>query len=314
LSGTRLAATSDDSALPLFAARTPKGIAVLIANNSDENAAFNLSVDLGRGVYTVERGVFDSKSPATDLRVERLESVLNGSAKAAKKPGSLAPGAAAVYRFTNRSLDAQATFDEVRAAVRAMAGEQPGACRSIMIPLSECEAHLGSLSKGIRPDKRYDSLRYIHRALMTANHAQALAQNMAGQGRLPSEGAARLNGCIERLKDALTDLSAGCLNLVPTITVKSAGEDQPDVREVTVQLANGGQQSVSLVRLGAEAPKGSAVSPSDRAMFDVLRPGETARATFTVRLPTESPQGELSGEFAWFAARSPAHLRIKSAF
>jgi hypothetical protein len=180
-----------------------------------------------------------------------------------------------------------------------------------MVPLKECEAHLGSLAKGIRPQKRYDSLRYIHRALMTANHAQALCQNYMGQGRLPKEGGARLDGALDRLQNALTDLSAGCLNLVPSVTVSPPGDGKPDVREVKVQLANGGQQSVSLVRLGAEAPRGATVTPADRAMFDVLKPGETARATFTVRLPDDSSTSELSAEYAWFAARSPAHLRLK---
>jgi hypothetical protein len=310
--GTRLTASSPEESVPVYAARIPNGEAVLVANNGEEKANFDLEVKLGRGVYTVERWVLDSKTPETNGRIDRLESVVLGGRGTVEKPGWLLPGSLAVYKFTNRCLDVQSSFDAVRAAVRAMAGNHGGACRVIMVPLHECEAHLGSLSKGIRPEKRYDSLRYIHRALLTVGHAQALAKNFRGEGRLPQEGAERLDAALDHLQIALTDLSAGCLNLLPSLTVAEPEETHPDVRAVTVQLANAGQQSISLVRLGAEAPAGASVEPAERAMFDVLKPGETARATFNVRLPTDSPTSELTAEFAWFAARSPAHLRLKS--
>lgn len=312
LNGMRLSASTDTPTLPVYAARIPFGTAVLVANNSDDKVNFELNLTLGRGVYTAECAMFDAKTPETPGRVERLESVVLGGTAGVQKPGWLPPGGLAVYRFTNRCLDVQASFDEVRAAVRAMAAEQPGACRIIMAPLHECEAHLGSLSKGIQPEKRYDSLRYIHRALLTVTHAQALSQNLRGQGRLPQSGALRIESSLDRLQNALTDLSAGCLNLLPSLEVAPLDDTHPRVRAVTVKLSNAGRQSVTLVRLGAGVPSGAVVEPADRAIFNVLKPGETARAMFTVRLPIDSPTSDCSAEFAWFAARSPAHLRLKN--
>jgi hypothetical protein len=311
LSGTRLAASTSEATVPLYAARTPFGVAALVANHGDSKADYDLDLKLGRGVYTVERWVFDMQASEIGGRVERLESLVLGKTSAVEKPGWLPAGHAAIYKFTNRCLDVQASFDNVRQAVRAMQAGSPSACRTVMVPLHECEGHLGSLSRGIRPEKRYDSLRYIHRALLTVNHAQALAQNLRGQGRLPREGADRLEGALDHLQTALTDLSAGCLNLLPSLTIAPPDEAKPGVRSVTVQLANAGRQSVSLVRLGADAAAGAKVVPAERAIFDVLRPGETARATFTVRLPEDSTACDLSAEIAWFAAKAPAHLRLK---
>jgi hypothetical protein len=314
LGGTRLAASSTETILPLYAARTPYGVAVLVVNHGEAKTSYNLDLKLGRGVYTAERMVFDPQTPEVDGRFERLESLVLGKTSGVEKPGWLASGHAALYKFTNRCLDVQASFDNVRHAVRAMQSTSPSGCRTVMVPLNECEGHLGSLSKGIRPERRYDSLRYIHRALLTVNHAQALAQNFKGQGRLPREGADRLGAALDHLQAALTDLSAGCLNLLPSLSVAPPDEAKPGMRSVTVQLANAGQQSVSLVRLGADAAPGSTVSPAERAIFDVLRPGETARATFTVQLPEEAAANDLSAEFAWFAAKTPARLRLKFSY
>jgi hypothetical protein len=314
LGGTRLDASSSAASVPIYAARTQYGLAAMVANHGESKADFTLTIKLGRGVYTAERWVFDPQAPDVAPRIDRLESLVLGKTSSVEKPGWLPAGQAAIYKFTNRCIDVQASFDSVRQAVRSMQAQSPSGCRTVMVPLRECEAHLASLSKGIRPEKRYDSLRYIHRALLTVNHAQALAENLREQGRLPREGADRLEGALDHLQTALTDLSAGCLNLLPSLTIAPPDETKPGVRSVTVQLANAGQQPVSLVRLGADAARGATVVPAERAIFDVLRPGETARATFTVRLPEDSSANDLSAEIAWFAARTPAHLRLKGSF
>ncbi len=301
--------------LSVYAARIPDGAAILVANNGnngDEKAPFDLSVKLNRGVYSVDRLVLDMKMPETSARVERLESVVLGGTGKVSKPGSLAAGSLAVYRFTNRCAEVQGRYDSVKSGVRAMRSARPSECRILMIPLNECEGHLGALAKGIQPKKRYDSLRYIHRALLTVAHAQALCQNYRGQGRLPRTGADQLDGALDRLQSALTELSAGCLNLLPSLAVTAPDTMTPNKYAVTVQLTNAGQQSVSMVRLGADGPAGATVSPSDRAMFNILKPGETARATFTIRSQADTPPLEIAADIAWLAARTPAHLHLKN--
>ena len=109
LKGTRLKGVSSASSLPVYAARIPNGVAVLVANHGEEKANFGLDVILGRGVYTVERLSIDLRNPETSAHVRRLESVVLGGRAAASKPGWLLPESISIYRYTNRCAEVQAS-------------------------------------------------------------------------------------------------------------------------------------------------------------------------------------------------------------
>lgn len=311
LAGTRLAASSSSETVNTYAARVPNGTALLMANHGEQKAAINVSVRLPRGVYSVEQLTFDPKMPETTPRVERLESVVMGTAGTTTKPVWLLPEKAAILRLINRSAETQSVFDEVMDGVRPFAATDPTEFRRLMVPLRECESNVGALSKGIQPGKRYDVLKYIHRALLTLGHAKSLCQNFRGQGRIKGDGAERLTDTLDKLDATLTEMSAGCLNLVPSLMVTIPDAEQSNLYEVTVSLRNAGGQSVSFVRLGASLPSGGNVHPSDPAFFEKLKPGETVRAVYKVRLK-DSPKPTIVAEIGWFTAKAPAQLRMRT--
>jgi hypothetical protein len=312
LDGTRLSGSSSSEKLPVYAVRVPYGSAFLLMNNDTAKASFKVGVRLSRGVYTIERLTFDPKSPETLLHAERLESVVQGGTGTVSKPGWLPAGTAAIYRFTNRSAQTAAAFDGVMNAVRAFMGSHPSEFRTVIAPLRECEGNVGALSRGIPSGKRDESLRHIHRALLTLAQAQSISQNLRGQGRLNAEDAEALANALNHLESVLTELSAGCLNLVPAVDVTSPDPSKPQLHDVTISLLNAGSQPVSMVKLGATAPSGCAVEPQEQALFSSLAPGETAHATFHVRLEGEAAANSIVGDVAYIAARVPAHLRIKA--
>lgn len=312
LEGTRLTGSSSSEKIPVYAARVPDGTAFLLVNNDPAKANFKVGVRLSRGVYTIERLTFDPKSPETLPRYERLESVVQGGTGTISKPGWLLPGTAAIYRFTNRSAQTASAFDGVMNAVRAFMSSHPSEFRTVIAPLRECEGNVGALSHGISPGKRDESLRHIHRALLTLAQAQSIAQNLRGQGRLNAEDSEALANALNHLEAMLTELSAGCLNLIPAVEIASPDPAKPQMHDVTVSLLNAGSQPVSMVKLGATAPSGCAIEPQEQALFSSLAPGETAHATFHVRMEGEATANSIVGDVAYIAARVPAHLRIKA--
>jgi len=310
LTGRRLVASSDAATMPVFAARVPDGVAILVANHDSRKVAFRLAVRLARGVYTVERFGFDPKTPETLPHVERLESVVRGSTGTVAKPAWLLPEMAAIYRFTDRSAQTQNAFRSVKSCVRSFMTSRPSAFRRVMAPLRECESNIGALSAGIQPDQRYDCLRYVHRALLTVAHAQALSRNARGEGLLTGRQAGTLASALDHLEEILTELSAACLDLVPGVSVETPDPEHLENRVVTIVLTNAGRQTVSFVKIGASVPAGCSVRPAEEAFFADLKPGETARATFTIRCG--DGDDSVGADIAWFAASVPAHLRLKT--
>jgi len=311
LDGPQIAAVSDSETLPVYGVRVPDGAALCLVNRSKTKTSFRIDLRLPRGVYTVERFIFSPDAPETLPRIERLESVTPGGTGTTSRPGWLNPGAAAIYRFFNRSAQTFGAFKRVKESVRALRPARPGAFRLLMTPLRECEAHVGALSIGKRRGRRFDPLKHIHRALLTVAHAQALCRNFRGQGRLSRKEEDTLKTALDRLEEALTEMSVGCLNLVPGLAVTPPDPARPNVREVTVSVTNAGRQSVSFVKLGASVAEGATIWPAEQAPFGALRPGETVRATFTIRLEDEAALRDLTADIAYFAARVPAHLRLK---
>lgn len=330
LTGTRLSAKSSADSLPVYAARIPSGTAILIANHSEGPAEFQLALRATRGVYTVERYCVDfppdpasasAAGPAQDpaaantadaAHVERLESVILGGKGTLRKPGRLPAGSLAVYRITNRSAQVQSAFDAAMQAMRALRAGHSGVYGRLMTPLSECADNVARLSDGIQPDERYGVLRYIHRALLTLAQAQALCRNFQSEGRLPEQRAAALGTALDGLEESLSELSGGCLGIVPGIVVGPPSADHPNTREVEVTVANTGSQSIAVVKIGAAAGKGCSVQPADLALFRELKPGEVAKARFTVTLPDDAAAHSVAADIAWLAAKVPARLKLRN--
>jgi hypothetical protein len=312
LRGPRIEVVSSEEDVPAYGATVPHGVAILLVNHREAKVVAKAGVRLTRGVYSVERLTYDLENPETSRRLERLESVVLGGTGVASKPAWLGPKSVSVYRFTNRSAQAASAFGNVKSRVRAIMDDHGTAARSMMVPLRECESNVGALSKGIQPQDRYARLKYIHRAILTASHAQALCQNQCKQGRLTGEEADLLQTAFDRLLEALTELSAGCLNLVPSMEVKRAQAENGQLWEVTVSMANAGKQPVTNVKIGTAAAQGATVRPAERAFFASVQPGETARASFTIRMPADTDDRLISADIAYFAARAPARLRITS--
>lgn len=311
LDGSRVGASSSSSRAPAFAVRIPEGAAVAVANRHSDKIALRLAVRLPRGLYRVDRLVFGTGSPAA-RRVERMEPVLLDAPGAVVKPGWLSAGDAAVYRFVNLAGLAAARYREARQGVRVLQAARPSECRWILVPLRECESHVAVIARGIPRSQRYAAVKHVHRALLTASHARTLCSNFRGQGRMPHESGERLEQALDGLEESLAELSAGCLGLVPEITLALADPEHPEVRRMTVSVANSGRQSLPFVRIGASAPPGGSVRPADSATFRSLGPGQSVRATFTVRLGGAADIRGITAVVSYLAARVPARLRLSA--
>ncbi len=310
LSGDRLSAACNAESLPVFAVRTPDGAALCIVNHSESKAAASLSIKLGGGVYTIERFGFDTNNPETYPSIERLEGVVIGGKGSAIKPVWLHPGSAAIYRITNRTEQTMRAFKEVKQQQRDIQASRPAEGRRLQSPIVECESQISAFSSGIRPDKRYEVIKHVHRALLTVAHAQALTRNFQGEGRLSGESGGKMAQKLNGLEEALTELSACCLNLVPKIEMGPPDPVRQNARDVTISISNQGSQTITSIKIGASAPKESRVSPEEQAMFTSLGPGQSVSAKFTVYLPAVSDVLPLTADIAYFAARVPAHLRL----
>ena len=310
--GKRVAATPGGELVPVYAVRLADGAAVCISNQSNSRIEIKLTVHLPAGVYSIERlgfGFGDGESPPV---LERLSGRIFSSEGTIRKPGWLLPGVASIYKFTNHTAQANTVYRNVRRDLELLHRSDAPAFRRIMVPLGECWDHLGPISGGIDPDKKEACLKHIHRALLTLAHAQSLANNFGGNGVATGKITRNLSGDLDKLQGALTELSVGCLGLVPGTSVSTPDAKDPLVRKITVSIANQGGKAVSFVRLGAAAPKGSRIWPQEEAMFDTLRPGETVRADFKVRLPDESAAKGLVANIGYFAQRAPAHLSLQA--
>lgn len=308
--GWRIAASSNTESLPVYGAALPDGAALCIANHAETEAAFKVGIRLTRGLYSVDQMVFEMASPETPLQVKRLQSVILGTTGVLTKPSRLRPGTAAIYRFINRSKQTSDTFRRVRTRLERLRSSRPVEFRRLMVPLRECGAHIGALSGGIQTSERYACLKHIHRALLTLSHAQALCRNFRNAGRIPIECADDLQAALDGLEMTLTELSIGCLDLVPRVETATSDPDRLNVIRLAVSLTNAGPYTVSFVRLGVAGPENAAIRPSEPAFFRQLGPGQTAHAIFTVKCEAADQLQDLTAHIAYMAARVPARVRL----
>lgn len=308
--GQRLKASSTAESMPAFAWKIENGVAVCISNLTDRPADAKISLSLPGGAYQIERLVFSQASSTSQAHVERLQGSIVTGKSTVTKPLRLEGGDATIYRITNLSRASQAAYSDIKVHLAKLHQSRASEYRRIMVPLKECWDNLGALSSGISAANRYDRLKQIHRALLTLAHAQSLCRNYRNEGRIDETTGGALMAALDRLQNSLADTSAVCLNLVPNIETNPVDPADPAARKVTISIANGGEREVSLVRIGAAGPNGAKIEPADEAMFPTLKPGETVRATFSIRLPEGVEQRACTAQIGYFTARSPAHLRV----
>ena len=308
--GKRVRAESNSDTTPVYAARIENGFAACVTNLADQKAAFKVAVNLPTGVYEIDRLVFGASSQGIPARTERLVGIVLAKQSQIWKSGGLAAGDAAIYRFRNLTAGAASSYVSVKSRLASLRQARPSEYRRIMIPLRECWDNLAEVTTGVRPETRYECLKNVHRAMLTLAHAQSLCRNYCGEGRIAEALGTALQSDLDRLQSSLAGLSAVCLVLVPNVEVAQTDPADPLVRKITVTVANQGEREVSLVRIGAVGPKGASIFPGEEAMFPSLKPGETVRASFSIRLTEDADGRGLAAQIGYFTARSPAHLRI----
>lgn len=308
--GQRIAASSNAESLPVYGVVLPDGAALCIANHAETEAAYKIGIRLTRGLYSVDQMVFETASSETPPQMKRLQSVILGETSILTKPGRLRPGMAAIYRFINRSQQTSDRFRQVRMRLEPLRFSRPAEFRRLMVPLRECGSHIGAISGGIQTSERYECLKHIHRALLTLSHAQALCRNFRNAERIPLGCADDLQMALDRLEVALTELSIGCLDLVPRVEATVLNPEQPNILRLTVSLTNAGPSTVSFIRLGVVGSKNALIRPSESAFFKQLGPGQTAKAIFAVQCKSTDELQDMSAHIVYMAARFPARVRM----
>jgi hypothetical protein len=301
-------------------------------NASPSPADLRLAARLGPGRYTVDRLAFGpteagGAASATDATVnhsptiERLQSVLMKANGMTEKPGLLPPGAGAVYRFVNHASVAAEAYRRAMQGVSRLTGAAASQRRKLTSALRECPWLLTQAQKLLTRSDPEPALKALHRGLLTVRHAMALCTNAAGLGRMRKDRAAAIAGDLADLETALTECSVATLDLVPSARERPDPSDPQGSCKVVVAVQNTGALTVRAVRLWATGTPGRVVEPGDAAVFDSLRPGQAASATYRVTAPSEptsesgtdagsGSSAKILGHLAYFRASAPAHLRF----
>ena len=267
-----------------------------------------LRTQLSRGVYSGDSAVFNLTSPDSGIIDSQIVPAVLPSSRALIQNTTLPSGAVAIIRFINRCEQAYIANRNLKTCLNVIKQSSPGVWRKMMAPLRECEDNISTFS-AIRTDNRYKQLRYVHRALLTLGQALSICRNMRGQGAIGGDSARGLEKSLVDLDFALTQISMGCLELVPemTLTPPSPSGEQ----SLTVSLKNNGMHTVQNVRISAVVPPDCLTKPAQEAFFDTLGPGQTARAAYSLRDKAGAPIYNISCNFAYFAERSPAHISLQ---
>ncbi|MGC8668028.1 MAG: hypothetical protein ACP5VE_07945 [Chthonomonadales bacterium] len=302
-------AFSDRPGVSAFAVRGSYTVLVFVVNGGQDPVKFSIRVRLPAGAYTAERLTFATRDAETVPRVDGLESVVLGRTGFAWKMGALAGERAALYRFTNRSVELQGTFRAVKDGLRAELAHSRGPCRRILGALRECEDNVALLAH-ISPARRDEAVREVDRALLTLGQAQSLFRNFRDRGSLSRRGADRIAAAMDQLEQALAQTASACLNVVPEMAEEDPGEEH--VRTIAITTANAGGRSLSFVKLGITAPQGARVWPREEAGIPALAPGQSATAQFRVRFAGPVDLNAIQGSVTYVARRTPIHLWVRN--
>jgi hypothetical protein len=155
-------------------------------------------------------------------------------------------------------------------------------------------------------------LKHIHRAILTSSHTAALCRNFSVQGRIKKKAGEDLAVKLDSLDEALSELSLACLGLsAEAIVDPSEGESGTSI--VTVLLTNRGIRTINFVKIGAVGKGGTRITPGELATFGSVRPGETARAVYTVRFSHPVEFANVAAHVGYLAGKSPVRLRLRPA-
>ncbi len=327
-----------------YAVHSGEGATLCLANRSEQKMEARVRIRLPRGVYRIERLTLspplvkaEQERPAAkagtrlarfhralrqDTYVGRLE-WLEGRdlARTADvvKFCALEPGQVCLIRYTDEATAVHQALADLDHQRHAMAASAPGAARQLSRILHEGDAYRGDLRAGRGHESgREKRLGRIHRLLLVVAQAHSLQRNLLVRRIVAPERGAAVTTALQNLMDALAQTSAVLLGLVPQITVEMPAPGGMDASaadwKTTVALANTGDQSVGMVKIGLELsalPSGIGSDPADPAFFGTLRPGQTVRAAFTLHGPgmTSAAQSRIVGDVSYFMSGTPAHLR-----
>jgi len=300
--GQRIGVETDNAGLRAVAARIPDGIAVAIYNPGPKPIAICLRTALMPGRFMAERLVFS----ADGKRVERLQSARGVS----EKPGVIPPASGAVYRYVNPMAKASSAYRRAMAGIAALKSVRADQSRRLASALRECPWLLTQASSSIGGSNPSNALASIHRALLIVRHAEALCTNAVGLRRIPRAAGEKIAADLASLEEALAEASMTALDIVPSAQWHRDTNDPVGVCTVTVKARNAGCETVSSLRLWATGEDGCRVEPADAAVFDVLKPGQSAAATFKVTVTGDSSVEKLAGHVAYYRKSAPAHLRL----
>lgn len=304
LDGPVLPVTVEGAELRVAAARTAGGVTVAVVNPGAADARFQLAVRLGAGRYLVER-----LTVADGERASQWFQPIRGDAeKPGAKPGALPAGGTAVFSYINPIVRASAAYRSLSRLLNTPPASRTAASQRLRSALRECPWHLTRAERLLTQADSTPALDHVHRALLVTRHALALCSNSVGLGRMPAEQGRRAAELLTEMEDALGYASAAALDLVPG--VRRSAEADGDGQTVTVSARNAGRLTVSGLRLWVTGPDGCRVEPVDAAVFDTLRPGQTATASFTVHGLDAASAGDLAGHVGYVRRNAPAHLRV----
>ncbi|MCS6777183.1 MAG: hypothetical protein RMJ43_07995 [Chloroherpetonaceae bacterium] len=322
----------------------PEGVAVLLANPGPYPLTLEVRVRLPRGVFRIERLTFpsepapgavlqpvrqDAREPAVHpaARLERLQGKDLSTSAEVVKPAYLEPGGVCLLRYTDQVQEVAHAWRETHQHLHALARTNPAAARRIRRMLQEGRLNTASLYSG--PARRASRrLSALHRMLLATAQAQSVQANLLARNAIPNTTGIPLMGSLERLADALSETSAVLLGLVPRIAIlpETAGlmvlahrQDPMQTTTVRVQvsLTNAGSKTVRTIRIGVDPgalPPGITCEPHDPVFFEMLSPGQTARAIFRMTGPgvASCPQNRYVGDITYRIPDAPAHLRLRA--
>ena len=297
-----------DSAGVLAYATTSKvGTTLFVANHSERTVQATAKIRLSPGVYKVER--LKLSSPAL---LQNFVGADFATTSTLTKPLDLAPGDVVLIRCTSVSAVARTGYDNTLAQLKKLSGSYPDKSNRLRRMLKEGEPYLGALSPSRGGRER--RVAGIHQFALYVTQAQALCRNYQSRNAVKEETGANVMAALEQLTDALSETSAALLEMTPQISLMQ--EKEKKTANVEVSLCNSGPHTAATVKLALDAeslPQGVTLEENEPVLFNAVKPGQTIRATFRLKLGTAQTASASPilpiADITYFVGKSPAHLR-----
>jgi hypothetical protein len=334
--------------LDVYAERTPQGTSVAVSNRTGNDIMLAARIRLPGRPYKIEQltlaptgsrrlaasrgnnqGSQAPLQPGT-AHLSRLMGRCLAVTSAIELPLNVSAGSVEILRFTDTAYACRTALNDVRDQLRHL----PHASSDLAQRLHVVFEGSGRLESALSPSSAPNTderLRGIHRFLLIIGQAHSLLRNYQVRDAVQERAGTELRAALERLNDALADASATIIGLVPSIELSqnppaarqtsqlraafaTARDEDEHVLYATVTLANRGGRSAELVKIGIDRsslPPEETCDPSEPALLGTIAPGQTGRATFTIRARDQhSISGaKYAGDISYFTAGAPAHLR-----